>query len=430
MILFNHDIEKLVLSKILYQPEVMYDIEAMFNPNHFTAFKVYAEGIKTLHSIKHPITGSTLTTYLTNKKLHFSPQDIELLEFSATNPTSIDRDLLFIHELYLKREGITKAQELERSINEGIDIFEALDTAERNINAITEGISGNNISSIKDLYARFKLTQEQIELNNGVNGLLTGVESIDRILKGFKAPDYIVIAGRPAMGKTALVVTLAKNISINLNKPVGIFSLEMSNDQLFTRMVSAETAIPTDEIFNGLNKYQLESVEHYLPKLISSNLYFDDTAGLKLSQFKQKARRMVNQYHVELIIIDYLQLMTGDGKSSGNRESEISEISRGIKKIAKELNVPIIALSQLSRAVESRADKIPMLSDLRESGSIEQDADIVGMLFRPEYYGIKQDEMGNDTTGKGYLIISKHRNGKLGWCPMNFIPHLTKFESC
>jgi len=427
MILEAHDIEALIIRKIFYEPEVLHEVEK-FNPNHFTSLKHYAQAIQHLHNAKHPINDTTLTTYFINKSIEFDKKQLLDLYIKQTNAIGLDRDLLFIHELYLKREAIKCAQTLLHDVTEGMDIFKALDAAERGLNAITDGLSGNGIADLPMLYEDFKENQQTILENNGVNGVLTGINSVDEIIKGFKKPDLVIIAGRPAMGKTALVVTMAKNMAINFTKKVGLFSLEMSNQQLFTRMVSSEAAIPSDELFNGVNKYQLESVDKYIQPLLNSSIFFDDTAGLSISQFKQKARKMVNQLGVEIIIIDYLQLMSSDN-STGNRESEISEISRGVKKIAKELNIPIIALSQLSRAVESRADKIPMLSDLRESGAIEQDADIVGFLFRPEYYGITEDAQGRSTEGIGHLIIAKHRNGKLGWCPMKFTASLTKFES-
>lgn len=428
MILEAHDTEKLILRKLFYDPNVLNELDS-FNPHHFTLYETYARAIKHLHDSKHPIDATTIKTHLTNKNEPFDYDLVLNLWIDQTNTLGIEKDLLFIHELYMKREAIKCAQKLLSDVEEGKDIFSVLDSSERDLNAITADISGNGITDLPNLYDKFKETQQKIKENDGVNGILTGIRSIDNTIKGFKKPDLIIIAGRPAMGKTALVITFARNIAVDYKKKVGLFSLEMSNDQLFNRLVSSETAIPSDELFNGINKYQLESVENHIKPLVNSYIYFDDTAGLSLSQFRQKARKMVNQLGVEIIIIDYLQLMSGDKRTDGNREAEISEISRGIKKIAKELNIPIIALSQLSRAVESRSDKIPQLSDLRESGAIEQDADIVGFLYRPEYYGITTDEKGNSMEGMAYLIISKHRNGKLGWCEMNFNPQLTKFEN-
>jgi replicative DNA helicase len=234
------------------------------------------------------------------------------------------------------------------------------------------------------------------------------------------------------MGKTAFVVSAMRNAAVEFGKPVALFSLEMSSIQLVNRLICAEAELESDKIKKGdLADYEWEQLIHKTAKMSEAPIFIDDTPGLSILELRAKSRRLVAQHGVSLIIIDYLQLMSGDTSKSGggNREQEIASISRALKGIAKELNVPVIALSQLSRAVETRGgDKRPQLSDLRESGSIEQDADMVMFLYRPEYYGITQDENGAPLTGVGEVIIAKHRNGQLKNVQLKFIGKFTKFE--
>jgi len=233
------------------------------------------------------------------------------------------------------------------------------------------------------------------------------------------------------MGKTAFVVSAMRNAAVDFNKAVAIFSLEMSSIQLVNRLISAEAELESDKIKKGnLEDYEWEQLIHKTAKLSEAPIFIDDTPALTILELRAKSRKLVAQHGVELIIVDYLQLMSGDSAKggAGNREQEIAAISRSLKNIAKELNIPIVALSQLSRAVEVRGgDKRPQLSDLRESGSIEQDADMVLFLYRPEYYGINADEEGNSVQGVGEVIIAKHRNGSLDTARLKFIGKFTKF---
>ncbi|MFT5973658.1 MAG: replicative DNA helicase, partial [Cryomorphaceae bacterium] len=234
----------------------------------------------------------------------------------------------------------------------------------------------------------------------------------------------------PGMGKTAFVVSMARNIAVDFNLPVAIFSLEMSSIQLVNRLISSETGIKGEKIRKGnLEDHEFTQLHTRIKKLSTAPIFVDDTPSLSVFELRAKARRLKSKHDVQLIIVDYLQLMTA-GSDKGNREQEISTISRSIKTIAKELNIPIIALSQLSRAVETRGgDKKPMLSDLRESGAIEQDADIVSFIYRPEYYDLDQDEEGNSLLGVGQIIIAKHRNGALGTVSLKFVKDFAKFEN-
>jgi replicative DNA helicase len=252
---------------------------------------------------------------------------------------------------------------------------------------------------------------------------------MDKLTAGWQRSDMIIVAARPAMGKTAFVLSMARNIAVEHQRAVAVFSLEMSSTQLVTRLIASEAGISSEKLRKGdLNDSEFAILHQHIARLTNAPIFIDDTPGLNIFELRAKARRLKSQHNVDLIIIDYLQLMTAGGDSKGgNREQEISSISRSIKSIAKELDIPIIALSQLSRAVETRGgDKRPMLSDLRESGAIEQDADIVCFLYRPEYYKIYEDENGS-TLGVGEVIVAKHRNGAVDTVRLRFIPELAKF---
>jgi replicative DNA helicase len=260
----------------------------------------------------------------------------------------------------------------------------------------------------------------------------TGFTALDRVTAGWQRSDMIIIAARPGMGKTAFVLSMARNIAVDFNIPVAIFSLEMASVQLVNRLISGETGLRGEKIRKGnLEDHEFTQLHTRLKKLSKAPIFIDDTPSLSVFELRAKARRLKSKHNIEIIIIDYLQLMTAaSDKGGGNREQEISMISRSIKTIAKELNIPIIALSQLSRAVETRGgDKRPMLSDLRESGAIEQDADIVSFLYRPEYYDIQQDEDGNSWADIGQVIIAKHRNGALETVSLKFVKEFAKFEN-
>jgi replicative DNA helicase len=278
-----------------------------------------------------------------------------------------------------------------------------------------------------------KLAIEKIENTQNsegeFSGVPSGITSLDRITSGWQNSDMVVIAARPAMGKTALVLTMARNAAIDFGKPVAIFSLEMSSLQLVTRLIASESELSSEKLKKGeLADHEHQQLIDKTRSLAEAPLYIDDTPGLSVFELRAKARRLKEKHKIELIIIDYLQLMTAGGDNKGNREQEISTISRSLKGLAKELEVPVIALSQLSRAVESRGgDKKPQLSDLRESGAIEQDADMVMFIHRPEYYGITEDAEGNDTRGIAELIIAKHRNGPVDTAKARFVEKITRF---
>ena len=286
---------------------------------------------------------------------------------------------------------------------------------------------------MRDLVYQSILEIEEARNNpDGISGIPTGLFELDKITAGWQRSDMIVIAARPAMGKTAFVLSMARNIAVDFNKGVAFFSLEMSSIQLTKRLISSETLIKSDQLRTGkLADFEMQKLHFKIKKLIDAPIYIDDTPGISIFDFRAKCRRLKSTKNIEIIIIDYLQLMTGGPqKGNTNREQEISLISRTIKEIAKELNIPIIALAQLSRSVEQRGgEKRPIMSDLRESGSIEQDADIVSFLYRPEYYGFNQREDGQSNAKVAEIMIEKHRNGSTGVVRLKFEGDFTLFTN-
>ena len=274
---------------------------------------------------------------------------------------------------------------------------------------------------------------EDISKREGLSGVSTGFEKLDKLTSGWQPSDLIIIAARPGMGKTALTLSMARNMAVTKEIPVAFFSLEMSSVQLITRLISSETGLSSEKLRTGkLADHEWQQLNVKVTDLEKAPLYIDDTPSLSIFDLRAKARRLSSQHGIKLIIVDYLQLMTaGSSSKAGNREQEISTISRNLKALAKELDIPVIALSQLSRAVETRGGtKRPMLSDLRESGAIEQDADIVSFIYRPEYYNIDEwdDEERTPSQGQAEFIVAKHRNGGLDNIRMKFVGHLGKFE--
>jgi replicative DNA helicase len=275
-----------------------------------------------------------------------------------------------------------------------------------------------------------KQIEELSKKEDGMTGVPTGFRSLDQLTSGWQPSDLIIIAARPSMGKTAFVLNLARNAAVDFKKPVAVFSLEMGNLQLAMRLISAEAEVEGSRLRNGKlqNDQEWQRVHRAIEKFNDVPIFIDDTPGINIFELRAKCRRLRKQHGIEMVIIDYLQLMSGTGDGKGNREQEVSGISRALKGMAKELGIPVIALSQLSRSVESRGgSKRPMLSDLRESGAIEQDADIVTFLFRPEYYGIFQDEDGRDTQGLTEIIVAKHRNGAVDTVRLRFIKQFARF---
>ncbi len=321
----------------------------------------------------------------------------------------------------------------EKAFEETADAFELLDESEKKLFEIKNDSMTKNYDTVTDLIAKaIKDIEESKADKDGLSGIATGFTELDRMTSGWQKSDLIILAARPGMGKTAFVLSIARNAAVIDHKNIALFSLEMSSIQLVKRLISSEAELSSEKIRSGkLEEHEWQQLHTKISTIEDAGIFIDDTPALSVLELKAKARRLKRQRNIDMIIIDYLQLMRADDgnskKMTGNREQEISYISRSLKSLAKELDIPIIALAQLSRAVEQRQDKRPMLSDLRESGSIEQDADLVTFIYRPEYYGITQDEEGNDNEGLTELIIRKHRNGSPGTVNLKFVRHFGKF---
>ncbi|MBK8227739.1 MAG: replicative DNA helicase [Flavobacteriales bacterium] len=356
---------------------------------------------------------------------------ISQLTSKVASSANVEYHARIISQKHILRELIRISADTTRdAYDDSADVFDLLDKAEQDLYAITSGNLKRNYEPMSDLIQDAIANIENAKSKTGgVSGVPTGFTNLDKLTAGWQRSDMVIVAARPAMGKTAFVLSMARNIAVEHKKAVAVFSLEMSSTQLVTRLIASEAGISSEKLRKGeLNDQEFAILHQHIARLTNAPIYIDDTPALNIFELRAKARRLKSQHNVDLIIIDYLQLMTGGGDNrGGNREQEISSISRSIKSIAKELDIPIIALSQLSRAVETRGgDKRPMLSDLRESGAIEQDADIVCFLYRPEYYKIYEDEHGS-TMGIGEVIVAKHRNGALDTVRLRFIPELAKF---
>lgn len=338
-----------------------------------------------------------------------------------------------IAQKYVQRELIRSATEIQRrSYDEDQDVTDLIGFAEGEIFKVAEGHVKRSVQNAKDILAKALAQIEEASKNSSAfNGVPSGFMALDRVTMGWQPSDLIIIAARPSMGKTAFVLSMARNMAIEYQQPVAFFSLEMSAVQLMMRLIVAETGLFSNDIKSGkLTPEQWRHLESATKPLGTAPLFIDDTPALSVFEFRSKARRLKIHNDIKIIVIDYLQLMTGsqDTKGNGNREQEVAFISRTLKAIAKELNVPMIALSQLSRATEQRGgSKRPQLSDLRESGAIEQDADIVAFIHRPEYYGMNTDENGMPTAGLAEIILAKHRNGAVCDVKLRFLKDQARF---
>lgn len=348
------------------------------------------------------------------------PYYVMKLTNGVVSTANVEAHARIVLQKFIQRELIRISGEIiGLAYEDSTDAFELQDQAETSILALSENTTRKDYVSAGQAVVKVVERVDKLRFNNGkLTGVPTGYSELDRITFGWQEQDLIILAARPSVGKTAYALNLARNSALNPTKPVpvGFFSLEMSTSQLMMRTLAIESGIGLESISRGKmtdNDYTV-FMGNGVRKMETAPIYIDDTAAINLNQFRSKARRMVNKHGVGLIIIDYLQLMSGSN-NKGNREQEISAISRGLKATAKQLNVPIIALSQLSRNLENRSkgEQRPRLSDLRESGAIEQDADMVMFLYRPEYHGDNVNHEGESTSGETELLIAKHRNGVL-----------------
>ncbi|MEI7803617.1 MAG: replicative DNA helicase, partial [Bacteroidota bacterium] len=433
------DLEEAVLGAMMLEKDAVALVIDILKPESF-----YVEGhqfiFKAIHSLfnrSQPVDILTVTEELRKQG------DIEKVGGAFTvaeltnrvgSAANVEYHARIISQKFIQRELIRISSLIIRdSYEDTTDVLELLDKAEKNIYEITDKNLRRNYSSITDLITKnIKQLQSLRNKELDFTGVPSGFTELDRITGGWQKSDLIIVAARPGMGKTAFVLSLARNAAVDFKKPIAFFSLEMSDLQLTSRLISAETLIPSEKLRKGnLEEYEWTQLTANIEKLSDAPIFIDDTPAINVFELRAKCRRLKMQHDIQLIVIDYLQLMSGGAGESkgGNREQEISTISRSLKSIAKELNVPVIALSQLSRAVETRGgSKKPQLSDLRESGAIEQDADMVMFIWRPEYYNMTQDEGGQQYNGLAEILVSKHRNGALGTVQLKFIDRFAKFE--
>ncbi|MDC1010150.1 replicative DNA helicase [Flavobacteriaceae bacterium] len=433
------DLEEAVLGAMLIDEKGVNEIIELLSPEVFykRSHQLIYESIERLFRESEPIDLLTVSADLKKNK-NFEPAGGDFYLISLSQKVSSSAHIEFhsriILQKYIQRKLITISNEIiQKSYNESTDVMDLLDEAESKLYDVAQGNIKTSTESAQNLVIRAKARIEEIAKQEGLSGVSTGFEKLDKLTSGWQPSDLIIIAARPGMGKTALALSMARNISVQQQIPVAFFSLEMSSVQLITRLISSETGLSSDKLRTGkLADHEWQQLNIKVSDLESSPLFIDDSPSLTIFELRAKARRLASSHGIKLIIIDYLQLMNiGSSNKAGNREQEISTISRNLKALAKELDIPVIALSQLSRAVETRGGtKRPILSDLRESGAIEQDADIVSFLYRPEYYGITEwdDDMKTPSEGQGEFIVAKHRNGALDSIKLKFIPNLGKFE--
>ncbi|MEQ8337936.1 MAG: replicative DNA helicase [Cyclobacteriaceae bacterium] len=433
------EVEEAILGALMLERDALTNVIEILRPESFykDANRVIFESIVQLFNNSEPVDIKTVVHQLRKNgqlELVGGAYYVSELTTKVNSAANIEYHARIVAEQSIKRELIRISSEIQQDAYEDtIDVFKLLDRSEQSLFDISESHIRKNYDKMSSLlHQAIEEIEQKKDRKDGLTGVPSGFTALDRVTSGWQASDLVIIAARPGMGKTAFVVSAMRNASVEFNMPVALFSLEMSSVQLVNRLISAEAELESEKIKKGdLADYEWEQLLHKTSKLSEAPIYIDDTPALSILELRAKSRRLVAQHGVKLIIIDYLQLMTGDSSknSGGNREQEIASISRALKGIAKELNVPVIALSQLSRAVETRGgDKRPQLSDLRESGSIEQDADMVMFLYRPEYYGMTQDENGMPLNGIGEVIIAKHRNGKLENVQLKFIGKFTKFD--
>jgi len=429
------DLEEAVLGALLLEQNALSVVVDILKPEVFytEAHKKIYTAIQELFAKQQPIDLLTVTHELkTNGELEVvgGAYYIAQLTRRVGSAANIEFHARIITQKYIQRRLIEIASEITKEAYEDSnDVFDLLDQAEQKLFSVSENNLRRDHADMPSLVREAVKNIEAAKDHDGTyRGVPSGFSKLDRITAGWQKSDLIVLAARPGMGKTAFVLSMARNISVDFKRPVAIFSLEMASVQLVTRLIASETRLPADKLKRGeLKDFEWQQLNERIGKLIDAPLYIDDTPALTIFELRAKARRMRQQYKIELIVIDYIQLMQGSS-DKGNREQEISNISRSLKSLSKELDIPIIALSQLNRSVETRGGlKKPILSDLRESGAIEQDADMVLFIYRPEYYKIDMMEDQTPSAGKAELIIAKHRNGALEDIKMRFIAEYAQF---
>lgn len=435
-----HDVEleNVVIGALMLEKDAYMNVSDTLTPDAFydkVNAKIY-NAIATLGFNQRPIDMMTVTEQLRRDgelEAVGGARHIAELTSKVYSAANIEFHAKIIAQKHLARRLIKFATDVTtNAFDESNDVDDLLQAAEGQLFDISQTHLKREVTQI-DPVLNLAIEQIQTAANNtsGLSGLQTGYTGLDKMTSGWQNSDLIIIAARPAMGKTAFVLSMAKNMAVDFSIPIAIFSLEMANVQLVKRIISNVADLNGEQIKSGqLSEQEWDRLNTRLRSVYSAPLYLDETPGLSITELRTKARRLVREHGVKMIMIDYLQLMTATGMKLGSREQEVSMISRSLKGLAKELNIPIIALSQLNRSTESREDKRPQLSDLRESGAIEQDADMVCFIHRPEYYTkASEDGEGNNIKGLAELIIAKHRSGAVGDVKLRFVSKYARFEN-
>lgn len=440
----DKDLEEAVLGALMLEKDAFTAVCDILKPESFyePANQRIYQAIQTLGASQQPIDMLTVTEQLRlNGTLDEvgGPVYISELTSKVASGAHVEYHARIVAQKYLARELISFASAIEsKAFDESNDIDDILQEAEGKLFEISQRNVKKDVTQIDPVIGHaIEQIQSAANRESGLSGLESGFHELDKLTSGWQNSDLIIIAARPAMGKTAFVLSMAKNMAVNYNTPVAVFSLEMSNLQLVNRLISNACELPGDKIKSGnLTQLEWDQLMSRIKHLYGAPLFIDDTPSLSILELRTKARRLVREHQVKFIIIDYLQLMNASGMKFGSREQEVSMISRSLKQLAKELNIPIVALSQLNRSVESRGEagkkdsRRPQLSDLRESGAIEQDADIVCFIHRPEYYlHSSTDADGRDIRGLAEFIVAKHRSGAVDDINLRFRNQFARFEN-
>lgn len=433
------ELEKVVLGALMIDADAFSMVSEILKPETFYEprhQKIY-QAIQTMNMEERPVDIMTLVDELTKMgEIEKVGGASYLMEISSqvASAAHIEYHARILAQKALARQLIHYAGDIEtRAFDASIDVDELMQHAEGELFAISQGNMKQDYTQVEPVIKDALDILKRAAANaGGLTGIPTGFAGLDDMTSGWQASDLVIIAGRPAMGKTSFALSIAKNVAVDYHVPIAFFSLEMNNVQLVNRLISNVCEVSGHKILTGqLDNEDWKRLDIKTRSLTTAPIYVDDTPGLSVFELRTKARRLVREKGVKIIMIDYLQLMNANGMKFGSRQEEVSTISRSLKGLAKELNVPVLALSQLSRNVENREGlegKRPQLSDLRESGAIEQDADMVLFVHRPEYYHIYQDEKGNDLHGMAQIIIAKHRKGATGDVLLNFRGEFTRFQ--
>ena len=428
----NLDAEMSILGAILIDDEVLANISDRLKPHDFydNRHQTVYEAMYTLYERHRPVDLLTLSDELNKKDaLESVGGSAYLTELTNYVPTAAHAEAYadMIIQKAVRRRLIKASTDIaELGFDEEKNIQELLESAEANLFSVSDASTKQDLVSLEQILTESFDRIEELHRDRGkLRGVKTGYRDLDNMTAGLQKSDLLILAARPAMGKSTFALNLAYNIATREKQSVLVFSLEMSKEQLVDRMLAEAAGVDAWNIRTGnLSDDDFEKLSNAMGEMAEAPIFIDDTPGMTVLEMRTKARREAHNQPLGLIIVDYLQLMQGSGRSDGNRVQEVSEISRGLKLIARELNVPVIALSQLSRSVENRSPQIPQLADLRESGSIEQDADIVMFLYREDYYNPETDRQHITD-----LIIAKHRNGPVGRVELYFHPERLKFMS-